>query len=60
MIKTKIRKNTPLINPFTIPSGLHTIKYEVSLMKKINYNRERAVSYAHQWAFGRNPHYYNF
>lgn len=29
-------------------------------MKKINYNRERAVSYAHQWAFGRNPHYYNF
>lgn len=24
------------------------------------YNRERAVAYAHRWAFSRNPAYYNF
>lgn len=24
------------------------------------YNRENAVAYAHKWAFGRNPHYYDF
>jgi hypothetical protein len=24
------------------------------------YNREKAVAYAHQWAYGRNPVYYNF
>ncbi len=24
------------------------------------YNREKAVQYAHKWAFGRNPAYYNF
>ncbi len=24
------------------------------------YNREAAVSYAHEWAFGRNPAFYNF
>jgi hypothetical protein len=24
------------------------------------YNREKAVAYAHQWAYGRNPRYYNF
>ena len=26
----------------------------------ISYNREAAVSYAHQWAFNRNPVYYNY
>jgi hypothetical protein len=26
----------------------------------IDYNREKAVAYAHKWAFGRNPRYYNF
>lgn len=25
-----------------------------------NYNRDMAVDYAHRWAFGRNPLYYNF
>lgn len=24
------------------------------------YNRERAVAYAHRWAYSRNPAYYNF
>ncbi|HOM01804.1 MAG TPA: amidase domain-containing protein [Acetivibrio sp.] len=24
------------------------------------YNREKAVEYAHKWAFGRNPKYFNF
>jgi len=24
------------------------------------YNREKAVQYAHEWAFGRNPKYYDF
>ena len=24
------------------------------------YNRERAVEYAHKWAFSRNPRYYDF
>lgn len=24
------------------------------------YNRQKAVDYAHRWAFGRNPAYYNF
>jgi hypothetical protein len=24
------------------------------------YDRARAVAYAHQWAFGRNPRYYNY
>jgi hypothetical protein len=24
------------------------------------YNREKAVQYAHKWALGRNPNYYNF
>ena len=24
------------------------------------YNREKAVAYAHKWAFGRNPAYYDF
>lgn len=24
------------------------------------YNREKAVEYAHKWAYGRNPAYYNF
>ncbi|WP_313524101.1 amidase domain-containing protein [Anaerotignum sp.] len=29
-------------------------------MRKTDYNREKAVSYAHKWAFGRNPQFYNF
>ncbi|WP_352399192.1 amidase domain-containing protein [Anaerotignum sp.] len=29
-------------------------------MKKAPYDREKAVSYAHQWAYGRNPQFYNF
>ncbi|WP_312048069.1 amidase domain-containing protein [Anaerotignum sp.] len=29
-------------------------------MKIIDYDREKAVAYAHQWAYGRNPRYYNF
>ena len=29
-------------------------------MRKTKYNREKAVSYAHKWANGRNPQYYNF
>jgi len=24
------------------------------------YNRVKAVEYAHKWAFGRNPKYFNF
>ena len=26
----------------------------------MGYNREKAVAYAHKWAMGRNPNYYNF
>ncbi len=29
-------------------------------MKQIQYNRQKAVAYAKQWAFSRNPKYYNF
>ncbi|WMI80570.1 amidase domain-containing protein [Anaerotignum sp. MB30-C6] len=29
-------------------------------MRKIDYGREKAVAYAHKWAYGRNPQYYNF
>ena len=29
-------------------------------MKVIPYDREKAVDYAHKWAFGRNPAYYNY
>lgn len=29
-------------------------------MKKVAYNRQRAVEYAHKWAYERNPKYYNF
>lgn len=29
-------------------------------MKTKQYDRASAVSYAHQWAFGRNPRYYDF
>lgn len=29
-------------------------------MKTKNYDREAAVKYAHTWAFGRNPRYYDF
>lgn len=29
-------------------------------MRKTHYDREKAVSYAHKWAYGRNPQYYNF
>ena len=26
----------------------------------VTYNRDKSVEYAHQWAYGRNPAYYNF
>lgn len=26
----------------------------------MDYDRDKAVAYAHQWAFKRNPNYYNF
>ena len=26
----------------------------------MTYHREKSIAYAHQWAFGRNPAYYNF
>lgn len=29
-------------------------------MRTKPYDRAKAVAYAHQWAFGRNPRYYNF
>lgn len=29
-------------------------------MRIKQYDREKAVSYAHRWAFGRNPQYYDF
>lgn len=29
-------------------------------MQTVSYRREDAVAYAHQWAFLRNPEYYNF
>lgn len=29
-------------------------------LKVIPYNRIKAVEYAHKWAYGRNPAYYNF
>lgn len=29
-------------------------------MRRIEYNREKAVAYASQWAFKRNPKYYDF
>lgn len=29
-------------------------------MRRKEYDRAKAVAYAHQWAFGRNPRYYNF
>ena len=29
-------------------------------MKQIEYNRQNAIAYARQWAFSRNPKYYNF
>ena len=29
-------------------------------MRTAPYNREKAVAYAHSWAYGRNPAYYNF
>lgn len=32
---------------------------EVSL-RNFSYNGEKAVEYAHRWAFGRNPMYYDF
>lgn len=28
--------------------------------KIVPYDRRAAVAYAHQWAFGRNPHYYDY
>lgn len=30
------------------------------MLREIGYNREKAVAYAHKWAYGRNPRYYNF
>lgn len=29
-------------------------------MRTKPYDREKALAYAHQWAFGRNPRYYDF
>jgi len=29
-------------------------------MKMQEYNREAAVAYAHEWAFGRNPRFYDY
>ena len=29
-------------------------------MKEVEYNRKNAVSYAHKWAYERNPQYFNF
>lgn len=29
-------------------------------MKEIKYSRNKAVAYAHKWAYDRNPKYYNF
>ena len=29
-------------------------------MRTKSYDREKAVAYAHQWAYGRNPRYFNF
>ena len=29
-------------------------------MKKIEYDRNKAIAYAQKWAFSRNPKYYNF
>ena len=29
-------------------------------MQEIPYNRDAAIAYAHTWALGRNPAYYNF
>jgi hypothetical protein len=36
--------------------------YILNSQKKqvISYNRKNAVRYAHRWAFGRNPRYYDF
>lgn len=28
--------------------------------RQLEYDREAAVEYAHRWAYGRNPDYYNF
>ena len=30
------------------------------MLKQIPYNRQAAVAYAHKWAFGRNPAYYDY
>ena len=30
------------------------------MLKKMPYNRENAVRYAHNWAYSRNPYYYDF
>ena len=35
---------------------VHSIKREQIL----NYNRRKAVEYAHKWALGRNPRFYDF
>jgi len=33
---------------------------EVPQLRTKHYDRANAVSYAHKWAFGRNPQYYDF
>ena len=30
------------------------------MLKRIPYDRHAAVAYAHKWAFGRNPAYYDY
>ncbi len=34
--------------------------YSYRNLRIFEYNRERAVKYAHEWALKRNPEYYNF
>ena len=37
--------------------GYKLMKYE---LRELPYNREKAVEYAHTWAYFRNPNFYNF
>lgn len=34
--------------------------YFVRTLRDLPYDREKAVEYAHRWAYGRNPAYYDF
>jgi len=36
------------------------MSYYQRVLKTFPYNREKAVEYAHKWAYGRNPAYYDF